>query len=280
MVKPAAYRRAVGFVQAEFKLSQRRACSALGFPRSSCLYRGRRVEPAELVERLKALAARNARHGYRMLHLLLRREGFKVNHKRIYRLYRAEGLSVRRKHRKRIVAALRAPLPRPSRANERWAMDFVHDVTWSGRRFKVLVVIDVFTRECLALVVDTSIGGARVARVLEEVAATRGAPGAIMVDNGPEFSGKALDGWAYQRGVKLNFIRPGKPIENAFVESFNGKLRGECLNQHWFIDLDDARARVEAWRIEFNEARPHSALAGMTPREYAEANRGLTSSAA
>jgi putative transposase len=280
MVKPAAFRRAVGFVQAEFGLSQRRACSALGFPRSSCTYRGRRAEPSELVERPKALAARNARHGYRMLHLLLRREGFKVNHKRIYRLYRAEGLVVRRRHRKRIVAALRAPLPRPSRPNERWAMDFVHDVTWGGRRFKVLVVIDVFTRECLALVVDTSIGGARAARVLEELVAARGTPDTITVDNGPEFSGKAMDGWAYRSDVKLHFIRPGKPVENAFVESFNGKFRGECLNQHWFVSLDDARTTIESWRTEFNEGRPHSSLAGMTPREYAEAHRGLTPRAA
>ena len=280
MVKPAAYRRAVGFVQEEFGLSQRRACSALGFARSSCTYRGRQAESSELVERLKALAARNARHGYRMLHLILRREGFKVNHKRIYRLYRAEGLAVRHKHRKRIAAALRAPLAKPTRPDERWAMDFVQDVTWGGRRFKIFVVIDVFTRECLALVADTSIGGSRVARVLDELVATRSNPGVIMVDNGPEFSGKAMDAWAYQHGVKLHFIRPGKPIENAFVESFNGKLRGECLNQHWFVSIDDARAAIESWRIEFNEARPHSALDGMTPREYAEANRGLASRAA
>ena len=280
MVKPTAYRRAVGSVMAEFDMSQRRACRALGFPRSSCLYRGRRVEPKDLLERLKALAAKNARHGYRMLHLLLRREGFKVNHKRIYRMYRAEGLSVRRKHRKRIVSALRIPQPKPTRPNERWAMDFVHDVVWGGRRFKIFVVIDLFTRECLSLVVDTSIGGARVARALGELVDVRGKPEAITVDNGPEFSGKVLDAWAYQVGVKLLFIRPGKPIENAFVESFNGKLRGECLNQHWFTSLDHACAIVEAWRIEFNEARPHSSLDGMTPREYAETHRGLTSDAA
>ena len=159
-------------------------------------------------------------------------------------------------------------------------MDFVQDVTWGGRRFKIFVAIDVFTRECLALVADTSIGGSRVARVLDELVATRSNPGVIMVDNGPEFSGKAMDAWAYQHGVKLHFIRPGKPIENAFVESFAGKLRGECLNQHWFVSIDDARAAIESWRIEFNEARPHSALDGMTPREYAEANRGLASRAA
>jgi putative transposase len=280
MVRPAAIRPAVGFVRAEFQMSTRRACRALGFARSSFFYRPKAV-PTDLVERLRALAAQYPRYGYRFLHDHLRREGFLVNHKRIYRLYRAEGLLLRRKKRKRIAAALRRPLPRPTRLNEIWAMDFVHDLIWEGRRFKILAIIDIFTRECLALVVDTSIGGARVAQVLAELVAERGsAPLAIMVDNGPEFAGKVLDRWAYQAGVKLQFIRPGKPIENAFVESFNGKLRGECLNQHWFIDLAHARQVIEAWRIEFNEVRPHSSLDGMTPKEYAEANRGLTSRAA
>jgi putative transposase len=280
MVRPAAYRQAVGFVTAEFDLSVRRACGALGFARSSWHYESRRPIPAPLIERLKALASSHTRYGYRMLHDLLRREGFAVNHKRVYRLYRTEGLALRRTHRKRVAAALRRPLPRPSRVNEVWAMDFVSDVTSHGRRFKILVVIDVFSREVLALVVDTSIGGARVSRVLDELVALRGRPSILVSDNGPEFTSKAMDAWAYGQGVKLHFIRPGKPIENAFVESFNGKLRAECLNQHWFVDLEHARRVIERWRIEFNEARPHSALDGMTPKEYADANLGLTSRAA
>ena len=266
---------------AEMKLSLRRACSALGFNRSSWHYKSRRPSQAELIAKLRALASKRSAWGYRFLHTLLRRAGEKVNHKRVYRLYKLEGLSVhRRRHRKRMVSVARTVLPAPTRPNERWSMDFVSDVTWQGRRFRIFVVVDDFTRECLALVVDTSIGGARVARELDAIAAVRGLPLMIVCDNGPEFTGKALDGWAYQRGVKLHHIRPGKPVENAYVESFNGKLRNECLNQHWFTDLLDARRLIEEWRIDFNEVRPHSSLDGMTPKEYAEANRGLTSQVA
>jgi putative transposase len=203
-----------------------------------------------------------------------------VNHKRVYRLYKQEKLSVRRRERKRMTSAARTMLPAATRPNERWAMDFVSDVTAQGRRFRILTVVDEFTRECLALVVDTSIGGAGVARELDAVAAVRGLPTTTLSDNGPEFTGKALDAWAYQRRVKLQFIRPGKPVENGYVESFNGKLRNECLNQHWFTDLLDARRLIDEWRIDFNEVRPHSSLDGMTPNEYAAANHGLTSEAA
>jgi putative transposase len=199
---------------------------------------------------------------------MLKREGVVANHKRIYRLYKLERLAVRTKKRKRIAARARTVLAAPMRPNERWSMDFVSDVTWSGRRFRIFAVVDDFTRETLALVVDTSIGGARVARVLEELVALRGAPVMIVCDNGPEFTSKALDAWAYQRGVKLHFIRPGKPVENAYVESFNGKLRNECLNENWFLDLRDARRIIEAWRVDYNEVRPHSSLDGMTPKEY------------
>jgi putative transposase len=276
MVKPAAYRQAVGFVMTEFALSLRRACGALGFPRSSWHYASKREPPAELIEKLRALASKRPRWGYRMLHLMLKRDGVIANHKRIYRLYKEEGLAVRTKKRKRIAARARTVLAAPTRPNERWSMDFVSDVTWSGRRFRIFAVVDDFTRETLALVVDTSLGGARVARVLDELVALRGAPVMIVCDNGPEFTSKALDAWAYQRGVKLHFIRPGKPVENAYVESFNGKLRNECLNENWFLNLDDARRIIEAWRVDYNEVRPHSSLDGMTPKEYAEANQGLT----
>jgi putative transposase len=276
MVRPTAYRQAVGLVMKEFDLSLRRACRALGFARSSWHYQSRRAVPAALLERLRALASKRPRWGYRMLHLMLRREGHAVNHKRVYRLCRQEGLTVRCKQRKRMAAIARTVLPAPSGPNERWSMDFLSDLTWSGRRFRIWAVVDDFTREFLALVVDTSIGGARVTRELDAIAAVRGLPRMIVMDNGPEFTGKALDGWAYRRGVKLHFIRPGKPVENAYVESPNGKFRNECLNQHWFIDLADARRIIEGWRIDFNEVRPHSSLDGMTPKEYAAANAGLT----
>lgn len=275
-MKPAAYRQAVGFVMAEFSLSLRRACWALGFARSSWHYASRVEPPAELIEKLRTLASKRPRWGYRMLHLMLKRDGVVANHKRIYRLYKLEGLAVRTKNRKRIAARARTVLPAPSRPNERWSMDFVSDVTWSGRRFRIFAVVDDFTRETLALVVDTSLGGARIARVLDELVAERGAPEMIVCDNGPEFTSKALDAWAYQRGVKLHFIRPGKPVENAYCESFNGKLRNECLNENWFLNLEDARRIIEAWRVDYNEVRPHSSLDGRTPKEYAELNRGLT----
>jgi len=277
MVKPAVYRRAVGHLQADFQVSQRRACRILGFARSSLGYHSRRKVPTALLERLRALAAKRPRFGYRRLHLLLRREGHIVNHKRIYRLYREEDLAVRRKHRKRMAAVARTVLSAPTRRNQRWSMDFVSDVTWGGRRFRIFVVVDDFTREALALLVDTSIGGARVARLLAELVAARGKPDLIVCDNGPEFTGRALDAWAYDTKVKLHFIRPGKPVENAYAESFNGKFRDECLNQHWFTHLADARKIVEEWRRDYNEERPHSSLGGATPMEYArQLNPGLT----
>jgi len=279
MVRPAAYREAVGLVTKELNLSVRRTCRALGFSRSSWNYKSRRAPQKELVARLRALASKRKRWGYRMLHALLRREGRAINHKRVYRLYCLEGLAVRHKARKRMARGPRVVPPLPTRPNERWSMDFVSDFTWSGRRYRILVVIDEFTREALALIVDSSFSGARVGRELDVIAAARGFPTASVVDNGPEFTSKALDAWAYRTGVELDFIRPGKPVDNAFVESFNGKLRNECLNQHWFHDLDEVREIVEAWRIDFNTVRPHSSLDGMTPSEYAIANRGLSAKA-
>jgi putative transposase len=265
MVKPAAYRQAVGFLRSGFEMSERRACSVLGHARSSCRYVTRRTQMVGLVEQLRQHAATRPRFGYRRLHLLLRREGWRVNHKRVYR---AEGLALRRKRRKRLAAGLRVVLPTPSRPNERWSMDFVHDTLASGRKFRTLNVVDDCTRECVAIEVDTSLGGARVVRVLERLALLRGLPKVIVTDNGPEFAGRALDGWAYRTGVKIHFIRPGKPIENAYAESFNGRFRDECLNEHWFTDLADAREKVEAWRLDYNEVRPHSSLGNATPKEY------------
>ncbi len=268
MVKPAAYREAVGFLGQEFKFSQRRACRVLGQARSSCRYVPRRTTVQALLDDLLGLAVKRPRFGYRRLHLMLRRQGWRVNHKRVYRIYRAEGLAVRRRKRKRLAAGLRVKLPVPTRANERWSMDFVHDALATGRKFRVLNIVDDLTREALAIEVDTSLGGARVARVLDRLVELRGRPSVIVCDNGPEFTGRVLDEWAYRTGVKIHFIRPGKPTENAYVESFNGKFRDECLNEHWFLDLNDARTKIENWRVDYNEVRPHSSLGDLTPKEY------------
>lgn len=277
MVTPAVCRQAVGLVQAELKMSQRQTCRALGVSRASMRYQSVRPVPTELLARLKELASQRPRWGYRQLHRMLRRDGELVNHKRVYRLYRAEGLSVRTKRRKRMAAAPRLALAAPTRPNERWSMDFVSDVTESGRRFRIFTLVDDFTRRCVALVVDTSLSGARLARELSERGARVGLPTTLVCDNGPEFTSKAMDQWAFANKVKLHFIRPGKPTENAFIESFNGKLRNECLNATWFADLDDARRVIAAWRDDYNDVRPHSSLDGLTPSEYERAfNQGLT----
>jgi putative transposase len=218
--------------------------------------------------RLRELAAERPRFGYRRLHVLLRREGVSINHKRVERLYRAEGLAVRRRTRKRVARDGRGRAALPQRPNQQWGIDFVSDALAWGRRIRLFTVVDVFTREVLAIEVDTSLPGGRVVRVLERLAAEHGAPDEIVLDNGPELAGKAVDQWAYERGVWLRFIEPGKPVQNAFVESFHGRLRDECLDRHWFLGLADARRTVEAWRVDYNRARPHSALGYRAPEEF------------
>jgi putative transposase len=198
-----------------------------------------------------------------------------VNHKRTERIYQEEGLSLKKRKRKKTAAMARVILPVPGRPNGRWSMGFVTDSIVTGRRFRALVIVDDYSRECPAIEVDTSPGGRRVAGVLDRLAELRGLPDVITIDNGPEFAGRALDEWAYRKGVKLNFIRPGKPIENAYAESFIGRLRDECLNENWFISLKDARDVIECWRTDYNEGRPHTSLGGLTPREYVE-NAGKT----
>ena len=216
-------------------------------------------------ERLRTLAMARRRFGYRRLAVLLRREGERINDKRVYRIYREEGLMVRRRRRKRLAVA-RVPRPAPpTRPNERWSMDFTRDTLAAGRCFRTLNVVDDFTRECLAIEVDTSLPGMRVCRVLDRIAAERGRPAELLMDNGPEFTSVALDAWAAQRGVRLRFITPGKPTENAFVESFNGRFRDECLNENWFLDLRDARRTIAAWREDYNHVRPHGSLGGLPP---------------
>jgi putative transposase len=253
----------------EYRRSERRACRLLGMGRSGCRYQPRRRHQEVLRQRLQELAAERRRFGYRRLTILLRREGWRVNHKRVYRLYRQEHLQVRKRMRKRTASVERVPLALPSGPNERWSMDFMTDSLATGRRFRTLNLVDDYTRECLRIEVDTSLGGKRVARGLEKLREQRGSPKVIVVDHGPEFTSQALDRWAYQRGVKLHFIATGKPEQNAYVESFNGKFRDECLNQHWFGDLKEARDEIETWRQDYNQQRPHSALGYRTPEEFA-----------
>jgi putative transposase len=259
----------VGDLRQELTMSERRACRAIGFARSSCRREGKAIGKDEVVERLRVLAQERPRYGYRRLHVLLRREGIVVNHKRLWRLYRREGLAVRRKRRKRAAQGRKVMLAPAQKINERWSMDFVGDSLADGRTFRTLNIVDDFSREAPRIVVDQSLPGERIVRELDELVAEGGRPGMIVTDNGPEFAGKALDAWAYKHGVKLHFILPGKPVENAYVESFNGKFRDECLNEHWFTSLAHARDVIEQWRQDYNEVRPHSSLGNETPARFA-----------
>jgi putative transposase len=269
MVKPAARREVVGYLKQAFGMSERRACDVAAICRATHRYRARRREPPELRATLVSLAREKPKYGYRFLHRMLRRRGFAVNHKRVYRMYREEKLSLRRhRRRRRYAAAPRQPAARAVKAGQCWSMDFVHDHLATGRRFRVLTIVDTFSRRSPGILADWSIGGERVARFLDEVAKAGGLPEAISVDNGLEFISNALDRWAYDRGVKLHFIRPGKPTENAFIESFNSRLREECLNANWFDSLDHARELIATWWSDYNTDRPHSALGGLTPMEY------------
>ena len=262
----------VAHVQAVHGISERRSCVALGVDRSSIRYVSHQPDQTPLMLRIRDLAATRTRYGYFRIYILLRREGWFVNHKRVYRLYRQDGLSLRLKRpRRNVSAANRERQPAASAANEMWSMDFVSDALFDGRRLRALTVVDAFTREALAIDVDQGIKGEQVVEAMARIAMTRGAPKTIRVDNGPEFISKALDRWAYENGVTLDFSRPGKPTDNAFVESFNGRLRDECLNAHWFLSLAEARTKIEAWRRDYNESRPHTSLGWMTPVEYAAA---------
>jgi putative transposase len=259
----------VQWVRAHYNVSERHACRLVGIGRSTLRYCAhQRTDESLLRLRLRELAAARPRFGYRRLHVLLQRAGVIVNHKRVERLYGEEGLAVRRQKRKRVARDGRGRAAVPGRPNQQWGIDFVSDTLAWGRRIRLFTVVDVFTREALAIEVDTSLPGGRVVRVLERLVLERGAPDEIVLDNGPELAGKALDQWAYERGVWLRFIEPGKPIQNAFVESFQGRLRDECLDRHWFLGLGDARHTVEAWRQDYNRARPHSALGYRSPEEF------------
>jgi len=270
MVGPAAKREAVVHLRTALEMSERRACTLIAADRTMIRYRSRRPPETELRARLRELANQRRRFGYRRLFILLRREGEPSGVNRIYRLYREEGLTVRKRRARRRAVGTRAPILVEARVNARWSLDFVHDQFALGRRFRILNIVDDVTRECLAAIPDTSISGRRVARELTMLIETRGKPGMIVSDNGTEFTSNAILGWATDHQVEWHYIVPGKPMQNGFVESFNGRMRDELLNETLFLDLDHSRQLIGAWVADYNTARPHSALGYQTPVAYAE----------
>ncbi|MFG1287896.1 IS3 family transposase [Xanthobacter versatilis] len=269
VVTPAAERRAVAHLVEHHGMSERRACKATGFCRMTMRYRATRGNDASLRERMKAIAQERRRFGYRRLHVLLRREGFRVNHKRLFRLYREERLMVRRRGGRKRAIGTRAPMMIPMGPNERWSLDFVADQMTDGRRFRMLAIVDDCTRECLALVADTSLSGVRVARELDRLLAERGRPKMIVSDNGSEFTSNAILAWTDAARVEWHYIAPGKPMQNGFIESFNGRLRDELLNETLFSSLSKARAALARWQVDYNTDRPHSKLEWQTPSAFA-----------
>jgi transposase InsO family protein len=251
-------------------LSERRALAIVQMSASAFRYAPRPDRNVELREHIVALAQRHRRYGVGMIHLKLRQGGLLVNYKRVERLYQEAKLQVRRRKHKKVLPGERQPLVRPVAANQVWSMDFVFDRTAEGRVIKCLTIVDDATHEAVAIEVERAISGLGVTRVLDRLALSRGLPQVIRTDNGKEFCGKAMVTWAYNRGVQLRLIQPGKPNQNAYVESFNGRLRDECLNEHWFTHLLHARTAIETWRSEYNEERPKKALGGLTPTAYAQ----------
>lgn len=255
-------------VRGSWKVSVRKACATLQIDRSLYTYKSRRGDQAGLKQRIKDICQTRVRYGYRRIHVLLRREGWEVNPKRIYRLYKEMGLQLRNKTpKRRVKAKLRDDRTEATRINQTWAMDFVHDQLATGRKIRVLTMVDTFSRYSPAVDPRFSYRGEDVVLLLEKVCRDVGYPQVIRVDQGSEFISRDLDLWAYQKDVILDFSRPGKPTDNAFIESFNGKLRAECLNTHWFMSLDDARLKMDAWRRDYNEVRPHSAIGHKAPIE-------------
>jgi putative transposase len=274
VVTPAARREAARVAGEAYGHSQRHACALVGACRATVRYRPRRATDDRLREQIVALAMARPRFGSRRLTVLLRRDGLIVNHKRVERVYRAAGLALRRRKRRVRAGARQAVTPIPQYPNHCWSMDFMRATLADGRAFRVFTLVDAFTREALAIEVDHSLPGARVVRTLDTVAVRRPAPSTIVIDNGTEFTGRVLDAWAYRRGVALHFIAPGKPVQNAYIESFNGRLRDECLNQHWFSCIAEARILIEAWRVDYNRIRPHTSLGYRTPEQFASLHGG------
>jgi putative transposase len=273
MVTPKAKRAALAHLREAHRMSERRACRLLGAPRSSMRYRARPRDNEAVLGALKALAGRHRRSGYRQLTRMLRRRLGPVNPKRVYRLYRKHGLQVPVRRRRRLRHMPRQPMAAPRRRNECWSMDFVHDQTMTGP-LRTLSVLDLCTRQAPLLTAARSMPAERVIRCLEQAAEAYGLPKRIVVDNGPEFTSRAMQRWAKDRDIELHFIEPGKPTQNAFIESFNARLRDECLNEHVFSNVQEAQTVLEQWRNYYNQERPHGALGGQTPNEFA---KGLTS---
>ena len=267
-MKPTGRKRWVGYLRGQYQVSQRRACRLVPISRKAVRYQAlRRPADAMLRKRLQSLGERYPCYGYLMLHEMLKIKGLVQNRKRTYRLYCELGMQVRIKKRKKLVRP-RIPLTVPSKPNERWSLDFISDQLFDGRRFRVLNIVDDYSRVCVGQVVDSSISGERLVRFLEQLRETRGLPDGLVLDNGPELTSKAMFFWSQATGVKLLFIQPGKPTQNAFVESFNGRFRDGCLNQHWFKDLTDAKQIISDWRKHYNEERPHSSLGYKVPKVY------------
>ncbi|MCP3476613.1 IS3 family transposase [Bradyrhizobium sp. CCGUVB1N3] len=269
VVTPAGKRKAVAHLVDAHGMSERRACKAIGCCRMTVRYRTTRADDAALRQRMRAIAEVRRRFGYRRLHVLLKREGYLVNHKKLFRLYREERLVVRRRGGRKRALGTRAPMVVPIAPNDRWSLDFVSDQLTDGRRFRILTVVDECTRECLALVADTSLSGSRVARELDRLIIERGKPKMVVSDNGTELTSNAILTWADQSRVAWHYIAPGKPTQNAFIESFNGRLRDELLNETLFTSLAQARVELGHWRADYNDARPHSQLGWKTPSEFA-----------
>jgi len=281
-VKPSRRRPVVMYLVGAYRVSERHACGLVMLPRATHRYQSSREPLTELRLRMRELAQTRIRYGYRKIRVLLIREGWTVGKKLVYRLYREEGLGLRmRPKRRRTVSEHTRQKPRVAGPNQVWSLDFVADELAGGRRFRALTVVDVYTRECLAIEVGQSLKGYDVVRVLQQIAGERGMPQMLFCDNGSEFTSQVLDLWAYHNQVKIDFSRLGKPTDNAYVESFNGTLRAECLDAHWFGDLAEARQRIETWRVEYNASRPHRALGERTPNEFAReiaASRDLSGS--
>ncbi|WP_282096843.1 IS3 family transposase [Epibacterium ulvae] len=273
LLTPDVKRRAVRDVMDQHGLSERRACELADLHRSVFQYQKQEQGDDALRKRLRELANERRRFGYRRLGILLAREGFEVNHKKLFRLYREEGLAVRRRRSRKRALGTRRPILVPDRANQRWSLDFVSDAFEDGQRFRVLCIVDDCTREALATVVDRSLSGARLTRELDDLIRRRGQPDMVVSDNGTEMTSHAVLKWCQNTGVNWHYIAPGKPMQNAFIESFNGRLRDECLNEHIFGNLAEARKIIENWRIDYNTQRPHTSLGGLAPTVYANLNR-------
>ncbi|MEP4258361.1 MAG: IS3 family transposase [Rhizobiaceae bacterium] len=269
VVTPAAKREAVAHVCKEHGVSQRRACNVLQIDRSSVRYKSVRGDDNHLREAMKKVAAERRRFGYRRIHVMLERQGIFMNQKKLRRLYREEKLQVRKRGGRKRALGTRRPMVLPDRANERWSLDFVSDAFTDGRRFRVLAVVDDFSRECLGLVVDTSLSGLRMTRELDDIITRRGQPHTIVSDNGTEMTSMAVLKWCQETGVEWHYIAPGKPMQNGFIESFNGSFRDECLNETLFSSLPQARQQINEWKEDYNTQRPHSSLGNITPNEFA-----------